>query len=408
MRHFTLALLSLLFLCHCSIFNRVKSNRVVTQARLDATDYYEEVPFENTYGMPLFTVQIGDDPTPRRFFFDTGGYTVLSKALIDATRGTRPVSRIAVKDGSSITGQIRIHRLDQLRVGALAFSDVGFAEISFTEAVPFTCMAIDGTLGPNIMKEGIWYFDNDRSRLVMTDDLERIPGIGGAIRVPIKTNNIFKPRIPFLIDGAEAELTFDTGANGYNALMAPFGKRVLAGVPTLEKQGQRVRTGHAELAEPEYLARIPRVDVSGLVLEEEVFSTRASGSSHILSVRIFERYNVAFDLARDAVYFLPRSQPEPPPNWNSFGFGLDWQDGQVVVGYLYSGSPADRAGVRVGDPILRIDGRERQFADYCTFLIEFELAATETIELELQQEAGVRTVRLEREDLWQNATQPTE
>jgi hypothetical protein len=403
MRYCTLVLFSLLFFGSCSIYHRVKSNRVVTQAQLDTTDYYEELPFETTYGLPLFTVRVGDDPTPRRFFFDTGGYTVLSRALIAATPGTRPVSRIAVKDGSSITRQVRIHRLDRLRVGALDFSGVGFAEISFTEAVPFTCMAIDGTLGPNIMKEGIWYFDNDRRRLVMTDDLARIAGIEGAIRVPIKTNNINKPRIPFVIDGAAAELTFDTGASGHCALMAPFGERVLAQGPTLEKQGQRVRTGHAERAEPEYLGRIPRVDISGLVLEDEVFSPRASGSSHILSVRVFRRYNVAFDLAHDAVYFLPRRRPEPPPNWNSFGFGLDWQDGQVVVGYLYTGSPADRAGVRVGDPVLRINGQERQFADYCTFLNEFELTTEPTIELELRQDGAVRTLRLQREELWQNA-----
>ncbi len=52
---------------------------------------------------------------------------------------------------------------------------------------------------------------------------------------------------------------------------------------------------------------------------------------------------------------------------NFGGVGIDgapWADGRIVVKQLVAGGPAHRAGVRVGDIITHIDGKETRGSDF--------------------------------------------
>ena len=384
----------------CTAYHRVKSNKLVTKATIKASDFYEEIPFTVVQGLPAFSIRLGQDSSLHRFVFDTGGYTVLSQKLIESASGKQRKSHINVKDGNSKTGRINIYKLDQLNIGSIPFEEVGFAEISFTESDFFSCPGIDGTLGPNIMKECIWYFDNDKLKLIFTDQLERIPGIATAIRIPIKTNNILKPLMKFSIDGQENYLTFDTGDNGFISIQQPLGDQISRDYPSVTKFGQRIRTGHTEIQEAVKLIKIDSIGLGGILsLENVLVSSRNSSSSHNLGIGIFDQFNVVFNLAQEEVYFIKRAAGSLRTELRTFGFGFDFVDQKLIVGYLYNNSPAERAGLAIGDELVEIDGKAFDFPDYCSFLNGFEINNKEEIVLGLKRGNELIQVKLKKEKI---------
>ncbi|MCO6490095.1 MAG: aspartyl protease family protein [Phaeodactylibacter sp.] len=396
MKKTLLLLLSLGLLQQCTTYHRVRSNNLVTKATLPEAQFYEEIPFRLVHGLPAVPVYIGPDSARYDFLFDTGGYTVLSEALKDKAAGVHPKSYIDVKDANNQTARIHTYLLDRLAVGPVAFQDVGFARIGFTEADFFSCPGIAGTIGPNIMKECIWYFDYDNHRIIATDQLERIPGIETATRIPIKTNNINKPLMEFTIDGQTGRFTFDTGDDGFITLQQSFVGSLARDYPSVAKLGQTVQAGHGKTREDVSLIRIDSIRLGGVLLENPIAVSRNS-PAHSLGAGIFDAYNVVFNLGQDEVFFIKRKNASPKAEWRSFGFGIDLEDQKLAVGYIYANSPASKAGIQVGDELDKINGEAFRFSDYCDFLNNFELPPLEEIELELVRNGERFKAKLKKE-----------
>ncbi|MCB9039478.1 MAG: aspartyl protease family protein [Lewinellaceae bacterium] len=398
MKQVLLFVISTLLLQHCTTFHRIKSNRLVTKANLTKKDFYEEIPFTLTHGLPVVPVYIGQDTTPRRFYFDTGGYTVLSEALMGQATGVHPKSYIDVKDANHQTARIHTYLLDQFTVGSIPFQDVGFARIGFTEAAYFSCPGIDGTIGPNIMKTCIWYIDYDNQRVIVTNQLDKIPGIEKAARIPVKTNNIGKPLMEFTINGHTGRFTFDTGDNGFVTLQQPFAENLGRDYPSATRFGQKVQAGHSMKQEDVTLFKIDSIHLGEALLEDAVAVSRNS-PAHSLGAGIFGQYNVVFNLGQDEVYFINRENPSVKAGLRSFGFSIDYKDQKLTVGAIYSNSPASKAGILPGDELAKINGKMHHFSDYCDFLNHFELEPAEEIQLELVRNGEPLKVKLRKEKI---------
>lgn len=397
MKKIVLFLLAACLLPQCTTYHRIKSNNLVTKATLQEKSFYEEIPFTLVHGLPAVPVYIGQDSTPHQFLFDTGGYTVLSEALKNKAAGVHPKSYIDVKDANNHTARIHTFLLDQLSVGPLAFTDVGFARISFTEAEPFFCPGIAGTIGPNIMKECIWYFDYDNHKIIATGQMERIPGMETASRIPVKTNNIYKPIMEFTVDGQPGQFTFDTGDNGFISFRKPFLESLGRDYPSAVRYGQKIRAGHSQVREDVTLYRLDSLRLGGSVLLEDAIAASRNSSSNNLGAGVFDLYNVVFNLGQEEVFFIKRKHPSPNAGLRSFGFGIGLAGGRLVVEYLYANSPASRAGMEAGDILETINGKTYRFSDYCDFLNTFNLEPEEEIEVELLRGDERFGVKLKKE-----------
>ncbi|MBK7407157.1 MAG: hypothetical protein IPJ40_03165 [Saprospirales bacterium] len=115
----------------------------------------------------------------------------MSEELIGNLSGITELSYIDVKDGNSVTSRIKTYSLEELKIGEVSFFDVGFAKIGFTESAWFKCLGLDGTIGPNVMKECYWLFDNEEKRLTFTNDKTSLPIIRNGVKVPLYTDQVF-------------------------------------------------------------------------------------------------------------------------------------------------------------------------------------------------------------------------
>lgn len=385
-------------LASCSTLHRVKSNRLVTKATLTAADFYAAVDYELVQDLPIFTVEI--EGKPYRFFFDTGGYTVLSAALIQQLKGIRQISHIDVKDGNEQTNRIYTYKLAALSIGGIEFEDVGFAKIGFTESEWFSCLGVDGTLGPNILKECLWLFATEEQQIILTDQPGRLPVYEGGIKVPCKTTNINKPLLDFAFADYSSTLTFDTGFNGYLKLGATSDSTLYQGYSKVDKLGQIFNAGHGKDQRNIVIAQMDEINISGLNLLAPVANIDPGSSSSLLGSEIFRSHNVLFNLSAKEITFFPRKNPEEINKLTSFGFGFNFENGQITVGYVYRPSAAFAAGILPGEEIVSVDGTAYNFTDYCDFVTNFDLPAKEEITLELKRAEGPVSILLTRASLF--------
>lgn len=393
-----LLFLLLFSLASCTTFHRVKSNRLVTKAKLTANNFYTAVPYDWQQNLPIITVEI--EGKPYRFFFDTGGYTVLSEQLIEQLTTTRKISYIDVKDGNQQTNRIYTYELEELRIGNIPFQNVGFAKIGFTESEWLQCLGVDGTLGPNIMKQCLWLFESDKQQIILTDQRERLPIDRPGTSVAIKTNNINKPLLSFSFTNYSGTLTFDTGFNGYLQLREAADNAVFNSHVKIEKQGQVINAGHSQKRRTTTLIRLDSINISGLNLYQPIVHLDSEGSSSLLGSEIFKTHQVLFDLANDELVFLPRKSPEKLPSYNTFGFSFSFKNGQITVGHVYVPSAAHTAGLLPGEDILSIDANSYRFSDFCDFMTHFDLSPKEEIVLEVLRAGEPKKIVLKKSALF--------
>jgi C-terminal processing protease CtpA/Prc len=71
---------------------------------------------------------------------------------------------------------------------------------------------------------------------------------------------------------------------------------------------------------------------------------------------VLRRFVVTFDYARNAVWLAPNARLAAPFDVDRSGLRIHANDGGFDVVAVMAGSPADEAGLRVGDRIVAVDG----------------------------------------------------
>jgi len=89
-------------------------------------------------------------------------------------------------------------------------------------------------------------------------------------------------------------------------------------------------------------------------------------SENLIGNPIIQNYQVTQDLPHDAIYLSPLPNAPYKPGLESFGFSLKYENGQVVVGTLYKGQAAERAGLRNGDIVSSANGQALNYPDTCS------------------------------------------
>lgn len=399
MKRSIIILLLLPLLSACATFHRVKSNRWLAKAKVQKQHFYQEISFTLQHNFPVFEVALGKDNIPFNFMFDSGGFTVLSKRAIEQTNGIKKRSYIDVRDANKVTARVEVYELPRLMVGDVALEKVGFAQIGFTESALFSCMGIDGTLGPNILKEDVWHFDYDAQKIIWTDDLGKIPQLDQAIRVPISTNNIHKPWIPFTVGGVSKRAIVDTGANSLFAVPGVDTAIWQNQFPFVRTFGNQGQAGNSALSTNGAFIKMDTIAFAGLQLSPVIANVGQFLQDYILGNRIMEHYNLTFNLSENELYFHQRPGKKLKEEVTSFGCSFDFKNGQVVIGALYEGGPAMKAGIQSGDIVRKINGKSYSFANYCDFINNFEINQTSQLELEISRAGQKRVLQLEKKRL---------
>ena len=398
------------------------------------------LPFENLEGLPLITGTLrgrrGRDTTGL-FALDTGaGYLTLDRALaswaglIDSTADPGPIG-------------IAIHPLPRLKIGELELDQLNPVMTVDGEIVrAVTDRNVLGLLGERPLADrAVWIdFGSEKIALIpvsSSDSLSRAPqgqriqashaalvAIMGARARPLAFRLAGDGKILLQARIASSEsspsgapLTFilDTGATKCVLFQPSLGQRVpgYRRWPTVEGLAAPTLIGVSSAS----IARVPRLEIGadagaivvrGLdaaILRSElsdqlsqVVGERVDG---LLGASFLSRYLVVIDYPHRVLWLdRERGGSNPRPfEYCHVGLQLERRDHSLQVVALVRRSPAEHAGIRVGDVLEMIDGAPVRDLDVSTVNRRLEGPPGTPVLIELRRDGAAARYRLTRRRL---------
>jgi hypothetical protein len=317
-------------------------------------------------------VRLAHDTAPQWFILDTG---VPEGIVVDA--GTAARLNLGVKDAGTVTGA-GLHEMHtghadpvSVSIGGVPLSPPFIAVAPLDSLLfPYSGIHAPGAIGSQFFFEHVVELDFDAHVLRAYDPATYVYHGPGTI-LPLT----FLGTAPAL----SGTLTLPGGARRAVHLIADLGAKatLLVAEPFIRANGLReafprqMRTvlGSGVGGETRYdFVRVPslalgpqgqveiREFVAGLSVEGTLKSDQYDG---LLGAEFFSRRLVIFDYSRKQLILAPRPAAPPLAEADMSGIYLKrigGDAGRVVVHHLVPDSPADRAGVRTGDVVERVNG----------------------------------------------------
>ncbi|NET34238.1 MAG: clan AA aspartic protease, partial [Cyanothece sp. SIO1E1] len=179
-------------------------------ATLAQQDFLEEIEFEWVRGLIFIPVQI--EGKKYRFILDTGGSLSISTAIQEQF-SFEQVAVAKVVGINRLSKRVPYVKVPSVRLGSLEFSNYN-AIVSDYSRYPFTCLAADGIIGRDFLKDLILELNLPEKKIKLSDNPEKLsPPKKGEIPVKIQR----KTSLPYLKVNVEPFgkewVIFDSGSD---------------------------------------------------------------------------------------------------------------------------------------------------------------------------------------------------
>lgn len=325
------------------------------------------VPFDYRARHLWVKVRLADG-SMHDFLFDTGASVSVIDSAFAAERGLRTEGFMQAA-GAGASGSASFARLPELTLTGehgdgitVRNLKVGVLSVSPSFA-PYFWREVPGVIGYDVISRFVVTVDYDRGLLTLRD-----PAAGGyeGEEPPLRmVMNGTVPAVMARVAGHEGLFRLDLGSSSTVDLHTPF-VREHGLTARLRHPMHIVGTGFGgEFAST--LGRLDRMEVGRhgwddpmVTCAEAVEGAFASEDfAGNIGNRLLERFRVTLDYERRQVVLEPGARIAQRDRFTQAGVQLvRGADGHVVVRSVLPDSPARKAGLREGDRVLRIDGRD--------------------------------------------------
>lgn len=252
---------------------------------------------------------------------------------------------------------VELHRFERAAINDFVLADEGIAEVGdLTLIRDSSGYDVDGILGVDLLQRHVVQFDFDAGRLRF---LSAVPADSGTkLRVRYTTNG--QPAVAASVDNnTSAWFIVDTGCQGPNRYEESLFWE-LAGCGAIRE----IQRHDDQFLVPRAIEnRIPcatgfanRTAVGPFMHRDLIIVTHRS--VNLLGLDYLSRYVVTLDFPNGALYLKPGAAFERQERTDTSGVSVVRQGRRYVVATAESGSPAETAGLKVGDVISRINRLE--------------------------------------------------
>lgn len=343
---------------------------LLSGARSPDGDFHATTGFRLMQNTILLDTQPAGASSVARFVVDSGAPVTIAPRLAgELDLKTLATIGLAGPEGGHLT--VPVARIPTLAIAGLEFRDLGAVVDWVAPPNPLACLSTAGLLGASLLQTAIWQIDFQSQQISITNSLAQLPGLANAMRIPFKRSDAAgSPRIAVGVsDADDVSLLLDLGFNGSIAIPAALlqrsGDQIAATAPT--EEGQASSTVFGQKSSTASIATLRELRLGDLSLKNFPVITGTAVSDFHVGIEFLRHFRVTLDWLHDDLYLEPRAPTdELYPRFATFGFTPQLRDGQLVVGALWRGSAADRAGLEVGDQLLTIDNRDTAATDFAT------------------------------------------
>jgi hypothetical protein len=211
---------------------------------------------------------------------------------------------------------------------------------------------VRGILGMDVLKNHVIQIDFDEGRIAFLDDVpENQRDWGQAF--PITYNRMKLPQMKLTVGGQpEQDFVIDTGCDADGTLEKDSFRRAVAQGSLKPVDTSSITVAGIVKSRQTRVGRVTAgpFEYQGLIL------TEARGN--LLGLDFLSRHVVTLDFPHDRLYLRKGKSFDKPDEAGMCGVSLVRSEGHVVVTGVDEGRPAARAGLKVGDVILRLQDRD--------------------------------------------------
>ncbi len=319
------------------------------------------VPFELLNNHIYVDVRL-NGKGPFRLLCDTGGANVVTPDVAKEL-GLDAQGALEIRGAGEKSEEAALAKVASVEIGGASVRDQLFTVFPFSVLSAVEGVPVQGLVGYEIFKRFVVTIDYGGRRLTL-----HAPGTfredGRGVAVPFRFVGHI-PEIDGTLDGIPGTFWIDTGSRGALGIMGAFAqkhglaKRYGARVKAVTGWGVGgparallARAGKLTLGEGVAIDR-PIVDIS---LDERggAADRYVAGS---VGGAILKRFTLTFDYAKQRVVFAPSAPAAAPEPYDRSGLWLNLAEGGLEVMDVVADGPGSKAGLRVGDRIVAIDGK---------------------------------------------------
>ncbi len=351
------------------------ATELLTGTGTDNSEYLVSTHFELTQNTIRLQADTGSAAPARTFILDSGAPMTISPALA-GDLALQASGNIALAGPAGGYDQVPLTRIPRVGIAGLTFMDVGSVIDWVQPPDELACLSRDGLLGASLLQAAIWQIDFQSGVITITDSPSRLPGLNRATRLPfIRADAAGSPRISVGVSNSQdLSLLIDLGFNGSlampTAMLEAAGDRITDAAPRERGRGASTVLGDGQ--SETRIARIGELRLGDLQLADFPVITGPSVSDFHVGIEFLRHFRVTIDWLNDQLYLELRTPLAALYyDYASYGFTPELADNGLVVGTLWSGSPAQQAGLELGDQLVEVDGRDTtdtDFAGFCSLL----------------------------------------
>lgn len=326
-------------------------------------DFYYEIPF--TYKNNEIIIQVSIGGQVYDYIFDTGGYNNITDAI--QQKNNFPVlTTQTVGSSNQVKTRINIVKADTLKIGQLVFTDLAVLQMNYDASPTIKCTIDGGLIGASIIKNYVCHIDYPNRKIIVTDKLKRILGLEKAVKVPVTFNGRLMPYIKVKINGRQEKMMFDTGSSALFSMTEETAAKYTKSKEVITIVGGGTEGANGALKESVSLFRGDNIAIA----KEVSFANKPvlfakSSNENLIGNAIIKNYIVTLNFKDDEMYFEPITNAPDKDGWKTFGLTIDYTDGKIKVATIYKGLQADKAGIAVGDEVVKIDNKIPGCTSYC-------------------------------------------
>lgn len=361
-----------LFLCSLTLLFGLQANaQKVTSGSMVSTNFCDTIPFEYVKNKIIIKAVVNN--RVGRFILDTGAPFLISSSFLEALQ-LDAAKKQKVTDVSGKTQDIAMVSIDSLTLGSTKFSNTTALVYDNDSNIYLICSGVDGLIGSVIFKHTVLHIDVEKKIIVLSheNDLAR----SGDNAIKLKQDATGRPFINVNVGGKHpVHALFDSGSNKFCTLA----------VKTLTKLAQKngahiLHTGHGAASAglfgnsdqgAEYRVSIPTFSLGSFSLTDVVTTASEHKKTDAVGMSLAEYGSVTIDYLKKRFYFKPyqtTAQFKPPI---FFGFSILLNDGKPVISVVYDNSPADQAGLKIGQELVQVDELDlTNLPDICSVYLD--------------------------------------
>jgi hypothetical protein len=356
------------------------------------------IPFELKEHFIVIKGKINGSQKHYDLILDTGGLTFIdnkvAKELRLKTRGN-------------------MAKMDKLEMGEVSIPNI-FAFTTFnTEEFKKYGITIYGIIGSNLLERFKVTLDYRNQRVVISPDEEVSGESARGYRQKFTNHRVNNaPMIDCTINGNVAvKVMVDTGQPYSIVFPHEYLDKlnVKNNSSLVPSKGIMIKWPGTKTIDS-YLGRIDLIEQGALKVDN--LMCLFAELPPLLSVPLLgrdylDKFLITIDYPNDEILFIPHEDAKFVENVQSFGMNLCRdENNKIVIEGLWTGGPADRAGIEVGDEIVEYDSKALTGDDIFELRQFLEKESTIEIKFAINKKEGQHEIRLQKEMLLDTKNHP--